>query len=28
VWAIEDVGPRALDFRDSIYQTTSSGALH
>jgi diguanylate cyclase (GGDEF)-like protein len=28
VWAIEDVGPRALDFRDSLYQATSSGALH
>ena len=28
VWAIEDVGPRALEFRDSLYQATSSGALH
>ena len=28
VWAIEDVGPRALDFRDSLYQITSPGALH
>jgi len=28
VWAIEDVGPRALDFRDSLYQGTSPGALH
>ena len=28
VWAIDDVGPRALDFRDSLYQGTSPGALH
>ncbi|HEX7438916.1 MAG TPA: EAL domain-containing protein, partial [Caldimonas sp.] len=28
LWAIEDVGPRALDFRDSLYQGTSPGALH
>jgi diguanylate cyclase (GGDEF)-like protein len=28
VWAIEDVGPRALDFRDSLYQATTPGALH
>jgi diguanylate cyclase (GGDEF)-like protein len=28
LWAIDDVGPRALDFRDSLYQTTSPGALH
>jgi diguanylate cyclase (GGDEF)-like protein len=28
VWAIEDVGPRALDFRDSLYQGTTPGALH
>jgi diguanylate cyclase len=28
LWAIDDVGPRALDFRESLYQTTSPGALH
>jgi diguanylate cyclase (GGDEF)-like protein len=28
LWAIDDVGPRALDFRDSLYQPTSPGALH
>jgi EAL domain-containing protein (putative c-di-GMP-specific phosphodiesterase class I) len=28
LWAIDDVGPRAHDFRDSLYQTTSPGALH
>ena len=28
VWALEDVGPRALGFRDSLYQTTAPGALH
>jgi diguanylate cyclase (GGDEF)-like protein len=28
LWAIDDVGPRALDFRDSLYQGTSPGALH
>jgi diguanylate cyclase (GGDEF)-like protein len=28
LWATDDVGPRALDFRDSIYQITSPGALH
>ena len=28
LWAIDDVGPRALDFRDSLYQPTSPGPLH
>ncbi len=28
VWAMDDVGPRALDLRDSLYQGTSPGALH
>jgi diguanylate cyclase (GGDEF)-like protein len=27
-WAMEDVGPRALDFRDSLYHVTVAGALH
>jgi EAL domain-containing protein (putative c-di-GMP-specific phosphodiesterase class I) len=27
-WAIEDLGPRALEFRDSMYHTTIAGALH
>ena len=27
-WAMEDVGPRALEFRDSLYSTTAAGALH
>ena len=28
LWAIDDAGPRALDFRDSLGLTTSPGALH
>jgi EAL domain-containing protein (putative c-di-GMP-specific phosphodiesterase class I) len=27
-WAMEDVGPRALEFRDSLYRPTAAGALH
>jgi diguanylate cyclase len=27
-WAMEEVGPRALDFRDSLYRPTAAGALH
>ena len=27
-WAMEDVGPRALEFRDSLYSATAAGALH
>jgi EAL domain-containing protein (putative c-di-GMP-specific phosphodiesterase class I) len=27
-WAIEDLGPRALEFRDSMYHATIAGALH
>ena len=27
-WAMEDVGPRALEFRDSLYRATAAGALH
>jgi EAL domain-containing protein (putative c-di-GMP-specific phosphodiesterase class I) len=27
-WAIEDLGPRALEFRDSMYHSTLAGALH
>jgi diguanylate cyclase (GGDEF)-like protein len=27
-WANEDNGPRALDFRDSLYRPTAAGALH
>ena len=27
-WAIEDLGPRALEFRDSMYHTTIAGSLH
>jgi hypothetical protein len=27
-WAMEDVGPRALEFRDSLYRSTAAGALH
>jgi hypothetical protein len=25
---MEDVGPRALEFRDSLYRPTAAGALH
>jgi len=25
---MEDVGPRALEFRDSLYSATAAGALH
>jgi diguanylate cyclase len=27
-WAMEDVGPRALEFGDSLYRPTAAGALH
>jgi len=27
-WAMEDVGPRALEFRDSLYRATAAGPLH
>jgi diguanylate cyclase (GGDEF)-like protein len=27
-WAMQEVGPRAIDFRDSLYQPTAAGALH
>ena len=27
-WAIEDLGSRALEFRDSMYQATLTGSLH
>jgi EAL domain-containing protein (putative c-di-GMP-specific phosphodiesterase class I) len=27
-WAMEDLGPRALEFRDSLYSATAAGALH
>jgi len=27
-WAMEEVGPRALEFRDSLYRPTAAGALH
>jgi diguanylate cyclase (GGDEF)-like protein len=27
-WAMDDVGPRALEFRDSLYRPTAAGALH
>jgi hypothetical protein len=27
-WAMEDVGPGALEFRDSLYRATAAGALH
>jgi diguanylate cyclase (GGDEF)-like protein len=27
-WAMEDLGPRALEFRDSLYRPTAAGALH
>ncbi len=28
LWAMEDVGPGALEFRDSLYRPTAAGALH
>jgi len=27
-WAMQDIGPRAMDFRDSLYRVTAAGALH
>ena len=28
LWAMDDDGPRALEFRDSLYRATVAGALH
>ncbi len=27
-WAMDDAGPRTIEFRDSLYRITASGALH